>query len=55
MATGETLGFVSELLFEARRQRCTFYAGIYEKNRPAYELCVICTPEAVEDYGTDHF
>lgn len=46
--SGETLGFVSELLFEAGARDVHFMPVYMKKNRPAYELCVICTPEAVE-------
>lgn len=46
--SGETLGFVSELLFEAGARDVHFMPVYMKKNRPAYELCVICTPEDVE-------
>ncbi len=46
--SGETLGFVSELLFEAGARDAHFMPVYMKKNRPAYELCVICTPEDVE-------
>lgn len=46
--SGETLGFVSELLFQAGAKDVHFMPVYMKKNRPAYELCVICTPEDVE-------
>ena len=46
--SGEALGFVSELLFKAGAKDVHFMPIYMKKNRPAYELCVICTPEDVE-------
>ncbi|RGT72632.1 nickel pincer cofactor biosynthesis protein LarC [Mediterraneibacter massiliensis] len=45
--TGEVLGYVMERLFEAGA-RDVYYSPIYmKKNRPAYQLSVICTEERV--------
>lgn len=43
--TGETLGFVSERLFEAGALDVHFVPCFMKKNRPAYILCVLCKAE----------
>lgn len=43
--TGETLGFVSERLFEAGALDVHFIPCFMKKNRPAYILCVLCKAE----------
>lgn len=45
--TGETLGFVSERLFEAGALDVHFVPCFMKKNRPAYILCVLCDEQAV--------
>lgn len=43
--TGETLGFVSERLFEAGALDVHFVPCFMKKNRPAYQLSVLCKAE----------
>lgn len=43
--TGETLGFVSERLFEAGALDVHFIPCFMKKNRPAYQLSVLCKAE----------
>lgn len=45
--TGETLGFVSERLFEAGALDVHFVPCFMKKNRPAYILCVLCDEQTV--------
>lgn len=45
--TGETLGFVSEQLFEAGALDVHFVPCFMKKNRPAYILCVLCDEQTV--------
>ena len=44
-STGEELGFVMEKLYEAGAREVHFSPIFMKKNRPAYELVVICMPE----------
>ncbi|MDD6038217.1 MAG: nickel pincer cofactor biosynthesis protein LarC [bacterium] len=45
--TGEQLGYCMEKLFEAGAKDVSYLPVFMKKNRPAYELRVICTPELV--------
>lgn len=46
--TGETLGYVMERLLEAGARDVHFVPIYMKKNRPAYELVVICDPDKRE-------
>lgn len=46
--TGETLGYVMERLLEAGARDVHFVPIYMKKNRPAYELTVICDPDKRE-------
>lgn len=45
--TGETLGYVMERLLEAGARDVNYSPVFMKKNRPAYQLNVICSPENV--------
>ncbi len=47
-STGEDLGYVMERLMEAGARDVNFIPLFMKKNRPAYQLNVICTPEQVD-------
>ncbi len=47
-ATGEDLGYVLDRLMEAGARDVNFIPLFMKKNRPAYQLNVICTPEQVD-------
>lgn len=47
--TGEALGHVMEKLFAAGAREVNFSPVFMKKNRPAYQLNVICTPQKVEE------
>ena len=46
--SGEVLGFTMELLIEAGAKDVHYMPVYMKKNRPAYELCVICAKQDVE-------
>lgn len=46
--TGETLGYVSETLFQAGARDVTFTSIFMKKNRPAYLLAVLCEEADIE-------
>ncbi len=46
--SGENLGFVMDLLFEAGARDVHYMPVFMKKNRPAYELCVICSQNDLE-------
>ncbi len=48
-STGEELGFVLERLYEAGAREVHFSPIYMKKNRPAYELIVICMPEQADE------
>ncbi|MCH5267262.1 MAG: nickel pincer cofactor biosynthesis protein LarC [Lachnospiraceae bacterium] len=47
-STGEELGYVMELLMEAGARDVHYMPTFMKKNRPAYQINVICMPEDVE-------
>lgn len=47
--TGEQLGYCMEKLFEAGARDVSYLPVFMKKNRPAYELHVICQPEFVQN------
>ena len=46
--SGEIMGYVMERLFEAGARDVSYMPIFMKKNRPAYQLNVICTPDKVE-------
>jgi uncharacterized protein (TIGR00299 family) protein len=47
--TGENLGFLSEMLFENGALDVSYTSIFMKKNRPAYKLTVLATPEKVSE------
>lgn len=47
--SGELLGYVMELLFEAGARDVNYMPVFMKKNRPAYQLNVICDKEKIRD------
>ncbi len=46
-STGESLGYLMDKLFEAGARDVHYIAVIMKKNRPAWQINVICTPDQV--------
>ncbi len=46
--SGETLGYVMDLLMEAGARDVNYTPVFMKKNRPAYQINIICTPSDVE-------
>ena len=48
-STGEALGYVMERLFEAGARDVHYMPVFMKKNRPAYQINVVCTPDKVAE------
>ncbi len=48
-STGEELGYCMELLYEAGAREVHYMPIYMKKNRPAYELTVICTEDKIKE------
>ena len=44
---GEVLGYIMDLLFQAGAREVHYVPVFMKKNRPAYEICVLCTEDLI--------
>ena len=45
--SGEVLGYIMDLLFQAGAREVHYVPVFMKKNRPAYEICVLCTEDLI--------